>query len=109
MRELSMHELAVVSGAVGPVGAASGAASYIGYASGSGQGSVAGLLGAVVVGGVVGFVSGPVGVTALQNGALTVVGTQVGFYSGMSGGLAERAFNSAGTNYGTAAAGTNYN
>ncbi len=71
----------------------------MGYAGGSGQGSLAGLVGSVVVGAFVGAVSGPVGVTAMQNGALTIVGTQVGFYSGMAGGLVERAADAAGTNY----------
>ncbi len=112
MRELSMRDIETVSGAVGPVGAAIGAASaaatYIGYASGSGEGSVAGLIGSTVTGALVGFATGPAGVTAMQTGAWAILSTQVGFYGGMAGGLAERAMDATGTDYNDPA-GTGYN
>jgi hypothetical protein len=40
-----------------------------------------------------------------QTTAATILGAEVGFYSGMMGGQAQSAINAAGTNYG----GTNYN
>lgn len=51
---------------------------------------------------------GPAGISAMQAGALTIVGTQAGFYGGMAGGLTQRVADEAGTDYNNAA-GTNYN
>lgn len=103
MRELSTRDLELVPGAAGPVGAAigafTGAATYIGYSIGSGEGSMSGFIGSTLTGAAVGFVSGPAGLSAMQNGALMIGGSQVGFYGGMIGGFADRALNAAGTNY----------
>jgi len=111
VRELSMQDMEMVSGAFGPVGAAigavSGAATYVGYAAGSGEGSFAGLVGNTLAGAAIGFATGPAGLSAMQTGAYVVIGSQVGFYGGMAGGLTERAIDAAGTDYNVA--GTNYN
>ncbi|WP_313054767.1 hypothetical protein [Pseudomonas lopnurensis] len=112
MRELSMRDMEIVSGAVGPVGAAIGAASaaagYIGYATARGEGNLSDFLGTTAMGALGGFVAGPAGATAMQNGALAIIGTQSAFYAGMAGGFTANALDAAGTDYNNAA-GTNYN
>lgn len=110
MRELSIQEMKVVSGALGPVGAAigglGGGATYLGQASVTGQASLSGLASAIVAGAAAGFFTGPATPTLMQAGAMTILSGQLGFYSGMAAGFVENAANSAGTNYN--AAGTNY-
>lgn len=112
MRELSMREMQLVSGAFGPIGsaigAASGAATYIGAAIGAGEGSLGVLIGSTVTGAIVGGLTGPAGISAMQAGAYIIIGTQIGFYGGMAGGFTQRATDAAGTDYNNAA-GTNYN
>lgn len=111
MKELSTRDLELVSGAVGPIGAvigaATGAATYVGYSIATGQGSLSGLFGSTATSAGVGFVSGPTGLSAMQAGALTIGGTQLGFYGGMLGGYVQSGIDAAGTNYGDAA-GVNY-
>ncbi|MGK8204800.1 hypothetical protein ACRS8P_19425 [Burkholderia cenocepacia] len=111
MREISIQDLKVVSGAVGPVGAflggLGGGASYLGQASVTGQASPGGFASAIVAGAALGFFTGPATPTLMQAGAMTILSGQLGFYSGMAAGFVENAANSAGTNYN--AAGTNYN
>ncbi|WP_143497275.1 hypothetical protein [Pseudomonas sp. Irchel s3h17] len=111
MRELSIKDLEIVSGAVGPPGAIIGgvtaAAGYIGNAMATGEGNVSGLIGNTAAGAVAGFVLGPAGLGAGQIAASTAAGAQIGYYSGMLGGQIQSAIDAAGTNYG--AAGTNYN
>ncbi|WP_157666796.1 hypothetical protein [Aeromonas salmonicida] len=106
MKELSIEELELVSGAMGPAGAAvggiAGGAGYIGYAVATGEGDLAGFAGAVGGGAAMGFL-GPAG-GGLALGAETVLATQVGFYGGMATGYIEDAFNWAGADY----AGQNY-
>jgi hypothetical protein len=95
MRELSIHELEIVSGGYGPVSAAGGAVvgavGYSGYAITSGQGTVGGLAGATAMGAAVGFFGGPASFPAIAGGA------EVTFHAGMVGGLVERAVNSSNT------------
>lgn len=102
MRILSIHDLEIVSGAVGPqgalIGAVSGAAGYVGNAMATGEGDVGGLIGATTAGAVGGFLLGPAGLGAGQLTASTILGAEVGYYSGMLGGQVQNAF-SAGTNY----------
>ncbi|MCY1392050.1 hypothetical protein D3C76_355760 [compost metagenome] len=111
MRELTVFDFELISGGVGPVGAALGGvtagAQYIGYGAARGEGSFIGLVGSVAGGAALGFVAGPAGVGAMQIGASAIVGAQVGMYSGMAGGYIQNALEAAGTNYG--AGGTNYN
>lgn len=94
----------LVAGSSGPVGAAigaaSGAATYIGSAIGSGEESLTGLAGSTVTGAAVSGLTAPAGISAMQAGALTIVGTQVGFYRGMAGGFAQSASDQAGTDHG---------
>ncbi|WP_223534308.1 hypothetical protein [Pseudomonas sp. GL-B-16] len=109
MRELTICDFELVSGAVGPpgavVGAVTGAATYIGGAMATGQGDIAGLTASAVAGGAAGFILGPAGMGVAQTTAASILGAEVGFYSGMLGGQVQSAVNAAGTNYG----GTNYN
>ncbi|EKP0299050.1 hypothetical protein ABR850_06815 [Aeromonas veronii] len=106
MKELSIEELELVSGAMGPAGAVvggiAGGAGYIGSATVTGEGDVAGFAGAVGSGAAVGFL-GPMG-GGVALGAEVVLATQVGFYGGMLSGFIEDAFNWAGADY----AGQNY-
>ena len=99
----------LVAGSSGPVGAAigaaigaaRGAATYIGSAAiGSGEESLTGLAGSTVTGAAVSGLTAPAEISAMQAGALTIVGTQVGFYRGMAGGFAQRAADQAGTDHG---------
>lgn len=99
----------LVAGSSGPVGAAigaaigaaRGAATYIGSAAiGSGEESLTGLAGSTVTGAAVSGLTAPAGISAMQAGALTIVGTQVGFYRGMAGGFAQSASDQAGTDHG---------
>lgn len=95
----------LVAGSSGPVGAAigavSGAATYIASAAiGSGEESLTGLAGSAVTGAAVSGLTAPAGISAMQAGALTIVGTQVGFYRGMAGGFAQSAAEQAGTDHG---------
>ncbi|EMH3347255.1 hypothetical protein V6G86_003627 [Burkholderia multivorans] len=103
MRELSIRELKVVSGAVGPIGAAlggvGGGAIYLGQASVTGQASPTGLASAILAGATLGFFTGPATPALMQAGAMTILNGQLGFYSGMAAGFLENATNSAGTNY----------
>ncbi|MFY3310512.1 hypothetical protein [Achromobacter ruhlandii] len=107
MRELTLRDCELVSGGVGPVGAAigaaTGAATYIGNAIGTGTGSMAGFVNSTVAGALTGFIAGPVGATAMRTAAGAVLFPQLGFYTGMGGGLIERGMS--GTDY----SGTNYN
>lgn len=111
MRELSIEEGELVGGGVGPVGAViggiSGGAAYAGSAIVTGSGSLGGFASGVAIGAASGFLLGPAGMSATQVTASTIVGAEVGFYSGMLGGAVENGVNAAGTNYG--AGGTNYN
>ncbi len=112
MRELSMCDMELVSGAVGPVGAAIGAgaaaAGYIGYAIGTGEGNMTDFLGATGAGAIGGFFFGPAGGAIMQTGAHAVLQPTIGFYGGMAAGFGMSALDSAGTNYGDRS-GTGYN
>ncbi|MCY1392048.1 hypothetical protein D3C76_355740 [compost metagenome] len=110
MRELTILDAELVSGAVGPggaaIGAVSAAAGYVGYAAATGEGSFTGLVGNVALGAAVGFVTGPASASVTQAGANTIVYGQVSMYGGMVGGYIENSLNAAGTNYN--AVGSNY-
>jgi|SRR5471032_3555501 len=107
MRELTIENFTLISGGVGPLGAASGAvvagATYVGYETINGGGSMTGFIGTVATGAAVGFVTGPAG--AYANTAMAIGGGQLGYYSGMGGAMIQGGLDAAGVNY----AGTNYN
>lgn len=64
------------------------AAGYIGYAAVSGEGSLRGFLGTTATGALAGFF-GPGGHIV----ANSIIGSQIGFYTGMAGGLIDRSMN----------------
>lgn len=103
MREISLRDLEVVAGGFGPAGAAIGAvtsaASYIGHATTSGEGSISDFILYTAGGATVGFFTGGVGGGAVRSIAQGVVGSLVGYYSGVATGSAARMVNEAGTNY----------
>ena len=102
MREISITEMELVSGAVGPAGALIGgittAAGYVGNAMTTGEGSVEGLIGQTVAGAVAGALLGPAGLRAGQIAASSAIGVEVGYYTGSLGGQIQNAL-MAGTNY----------
>lgn len=111
MRELTIKEMEITSGAFGPpgaiIGGAMAAGGYIGHSVVTGSGDVKGLIGSIALGAATGFFTSPVGVTAMETGAAAIGATHFGFYAGLFGGMVERGVDAAGTNYNEA--GTNYN
>ena len=85
--ERTEGRVGVVGGVVGGIGGLTG---YVGTTIGSGNGSVAGMVGATLAGAIGGFLAGPSG----QIAANSILASQVGFYGGLAGGLVERAANS---------------
>lgn len=90
MRDLTLTEIEIVSGAVGPLGAVAGATvggvGYIGAQAGAGTTpTLSGAASAVVGGAVAGFFTPT---TTAQAAGLGLAG----FYAGFGGGLAGRAF-----------------
>jgi hypothetical protein len=107
MRELSIKDLTLIGGGVGPLGALSGAvvagATYVGYETINGGGSMTGFIGTVATGAATGFITGPAG--AYANTAVAIGGGQLGYYAGMGGAMVQGGLDAAGVNY----SGTNYN
>lgn len=100
MRKISLQNLACVSGAFGPVGAAVGAVvgatGYVAERMGAGEeGTLLGLAATAGANAAVGFVSGPLGSSALRTGAAAVVGVNGAFYGGLAAGSVERMVNDA--------------
>jgi len=88
MREITMEEAEIISGAVGPAGAVAGgvagAAGYIGSLLGGGTFQTSSFLASAGVGALAGAISGPAGIA----GALRNAG--VGFGGGVITGNADR-------------------
>lgn len=88
MREITLEEAEIISGAVGPAGAlaggAAGAAGYVGGLLGGGTFKTSGFLASVGTAALAGAISGPVGIAAALRNA------GVGFGSGVIIGNADR-------------------
>lgn len=114
MRNISIKNLEIIAGGVGPVGAAIGAVAgstgYLAERAAAGEEFQYDQLGyAAGIGAVGGFFGGPAGSTALRTGAGAIAHTTTAFYGGLAVGSAERMMKSdgrdtAGVNY----CGTNY-
>lgn len=107
MKELSVSELELVSGAFGPAGAVGGGiiagAGYLGGAAATGEGDATGFATAVGAGAIGGFVAGPAG-AGVAYGAEVIAFSQISFYSGLAAGYISNAFDFSGGDY----AGQNY-
>ena len=89
---LSQQEMSEAEGKIGLggmiIGGISTAAGYIGYTAVSGEGTLRGFLGTTAAGALAGFF-GPGGHIV----ANSIAGSQIGFYTGMAGGLIDRSMN----------------
>lgn len=103
MRNLAIDDLELVSGGVGPVGAAvagvAAGAEYIASSQVTGDGSVSGFV--VHVGGATigGALFGPAGGKGMQAATNIILGATGGTAFGAAKGQAENILDAAGTNY----------
>lgn len=97
MRDITVEELEMVAGAVGPVGAVGGAAmgvaTYLGSQTGGGSinGADLALVAVAVAGALVGAITGPAGIGSIA------AGTTTGFGAGVITGNGSQMWGSAST------------
>ncbi|OUM30984.1 hypothetical protein B8W72_16410 [Pseudomonas putida] len=95
MRDITVEELEMVAGAVGPVGAVGGAAmgvaTYLGSQTGGGSINGADLALVAVAGALVGAITGPAGIGSIA------AGTTTGFGAGVITGNGSQMWGSAST------------